>query len=81
MLDISGDPMARVAAMTTKMMAGILPAPCPYYDLEVDEAAMEELEVGALPKMSSGNRLLLQTLLERYGYASSIRKSALTGLV
>lgn len=80
-LDMSGDVAARLAKMTSEMLLGILPSPCPCYDLHISDEAMDQLEVVASPKMSEGNRLMLKMLLDHYGLGRSLRQSSLTGLL
>ena len=79
--DLSSDLGARFNAMASKMIQGVLPAPCSYYDLAISDEAMEEFEVVASPKMSAGNKILLRLLLERHGLEGSQRQSELTGLI
>lgn len=81
LLQMFGSPVARYSEMVAKMLLGKLPAPCTYYDLEIDDELLKQLEVVPSPKMTGGNRILLEMLLQRYGFESALRESALTGLL
>lgn len=53
----------------------------PYYDMKLDPAAFSEMEITLSPKISDGNRLITQSLVEKYNPRASIKESDLWGLL
>lgn len=51
----------------------------PFYDLHLRQDAIRSMRITTSPKMSPGNKLLLQGLLERMGLETNIQESDLTG--
>lgn len=80
-LDMSSNPVDRFNEMIFHMVNGALPSPCPYYDLMLDENALRCIEVVPSPKMSAGNRELLNLLLEKHGLSFALQSSQLEGLL
>ena len=55
--------------------------PLSYYDLYIDDAAFNSMIITPSPRMTAGNRVLLDTLLEKYNSKASIIESELIGLI
>lgn len=49
----------------------------PYYDLEINDAAYHSMEITLSPQFSSGNRVLLESLCEKYNPEITIKESSL----
>lgn len=57
-------------------------APCfPFYDLKIAPEYFAEMEITASPQMTPGNRVLLETIVEKYNPNARIVPSSLTGLI
>lgn len=81
-LDIPLEQSAETFVWTCSLMAqGLLPAACNYYDLVFDDKALESLSITPSPRMSPGNRVLLESLLSTYGFEGALRNSQLEGLL
>ena len=73
--------LLRFSKMAQDLIDGTLIPPCLHYDFYLDENALKEIEITPSPRMHTGNRALLEMLLERYNLSSSIRESELEGLL
>ncbi len=65
----------------TKMAQGKEPPPFRYFDLEIDSKYFAEMEIVCSPQMTAGNRVLLETLVEKYNPSAIIRESELLNLI
>lgn len=63
------------------MINGELMPPCNYYDLQLDPEAVKGMVVTPSPRMSAGNMVLLNTLLESQGLAGNLKQSELDGML
>lgn len=82
--DVFGDQSTsqlRFADMIRKLIQGRLAPPCLYYDFHLDTDALGEIEITPSPRISPGNQVLLELLLEKYGLSSNIKESELEGLL
>ena len=52
-----------------------------YYDLEIDEDAFAEMIITPSPKITPGNKLLLESIIEKYNPEAKIIESQLTNLL
>ena len=64
-----------------KIISGICTPAFPYYDLEIDATAFKQMEITLSPRISPANRIIAETLLEKYNPAATIKPSVLTGLL
>ena len=55
--------------------------PINYFDLKIDDECFKKMEVLISPKMSDGNRIILDTLIERYNPTALLKKSDLDGKI
>lgn len=62
-----------------KMAQGKEPPPFRFYDLDIDPTSFGEMEITCSPQMSPGNRILLETLVEKYNPTAVITESSLLG--
>jgi hypothetical protein len=53
----------------------------PYYDLQISEEAYTSMEITLSPQFSNGNRILLESLREKYNPNMRISESALKNSV
>ncbi len=81
-LDGNMEMMQQKINVTANLMArDMLTAPFDYYDLQIREDAMEAMVVTPSPKITPGNRMLLDLLLEKYNPKALVRESELNRLV
>lgn len=64
-----------------KMVHGQGVPPFRYYDLDIAPSFFEEMEITVSPQMSPGNRVLLETLVEKYNPDATIIDSELLGMI
>lgn len=74
--------MSQMFSMSvTKMSQGKEPPPFRYYDLDIDPKCFEEMEITCSPQMTYGNRVILETLVEKYNPSAKIVESELLGKI
>lgn len=56
-------------------------APFDYYDLNIREDAFDVMLITPSPKITTGNRIILETLIDRYNHKATINESELSGLL
>lgn len=64
-----------------EMMNGRTRQPFSYYDLTIDEDAFSNMEITLSPQLSAGNRIIVESLVEKYNPTARIVNSALQGLI
>lgn len=67
--------------MISKLLDDRLAVPFDYYDLSIRKDAMDKMTITSSPKMTEGNKVLLESLLEKYGFKGNYNDSALLGLI
>ena len=55
--------------------------PFPYYDLAFDDVAFGEMEIMLGPKVSEGDNVIIECLINRFNPSAKIVKSCLTGKI
>lgn len=60
---------------------GIAKQPFPFYDLQISDEAFEDMEITLSPWINLGNKVIVQSLIEKYNNKAKIKESSLTGLV
>lgn len=79
---VSVEETTRLAIETAmKMLNGTEPPPFRYYDLDIDPKCFEEMEITCSPQMTYGNRVILETLVEKYNPYARIVDSELLGKI
>lgn len=64
-----------------KLLQGTEPPPFRYYDLDIDSQCFAEMEITQSPQMTYGNRVILETLVEKYNPSAKIIESELLGKI
>lgn len=72
---------ALFSVSVTKMVQGKEPPPFRYYDLEIDSKYFDEMEIVCSPQITSGNRVILEALIEKYNPKARIIESELLGKI
>ena len=67
--------------IANRIRLGIEKQPFPYYDMRLDEDAYMSMEITASPKLSPGNRVILDTLIARYNPRAILHGSSLEKLI
>lgn len=60
---------------------GTEPAPIEYFDLSIEPSCFEDMQITASPQLTAGNRVLLETLVEKYNPKAKLLESQYTGLL
>ena len=68
-------------ATSTKILFGQAKQAFPFYDLTLDEHAYAQMEITLSPKISAGNRLIVNSLIEKYNPSAVLHESSLLGLI
>lgn len=63
------------------LIQGLEMPPFNFFDLTIDPNYFKQMEITASPQMSPGNRILLETLVEKYNPEAKIVDSSLVGLI
>ena len=66
---------------STKILLGQAKQTFPFYDLTLDENAYTQMEITLSPKISAGNRLIINSLIEKYNPSAILHESSLVGLI
>lgn len=69
------------SASVTRMVQGIEKPPFRFFDLDIDPRYFSDMEITCSPQMSLGNRILLETLVEKYNPSAKIVESELLGKI
>lgn len=62
-----------------RLIQGVEKPPFRYYDLDIDPEAFGEMEIMCSPQMSAGNRVLLDSLVEKFNSSAKVVQSELYG--
>ena len=71
----------RLMRMMAEMIQGSATLPFSYYDLPLDNEAYEGMEITISPKLSAGNKVLVNDIVEKYNPTAKIIESAYKGLI
>lgn len=75
------NPVLAFSLAVQEMVNGKARQPFPYYDLSIDEAAFSNMEITMSPQLSAGNRIIVESLVEKYNPTARLRNSDLQGLI
>lgn len=64
-----------------EMRAGKASLPITHFDLTISDEAFNQMEILKSPKLSAGNEILLETLIEKYNSKAKIIESKLKGYI
>ena len=64
-----------------RMALGTEVPPFRYFDLDIAPKCFEEMEIACSPQMTYGNRVILETLVEKYNPSAKIIESELLGKI
>ena len=67
--------------MTSKMLLGFEKQSFPIYDMVIDDEAFFDMEITLSPKISMGNRTIVENLIDKYNPQAIIKDSTLLGLI
>lgn len=67
--------------VANKMRWGIAKQPFPHYDMIIADDAFADMEITLSPRISAGNRIVVQSLVEKYNPSAILRESSLLGLI
>ena len=67
--------------MANEIRLGVAAQPFPFYDLVLDDEAFREMEITLSPRITAGNRIIVENLAEKYNSYAHIFESTLVGLI
>lgn len=53
----------------------------PYYDIPISSTAFSEMEITLSPRISAGNRIIVESLVEKYNSSAKIKNGTLLGSI
>lgn len=68
-------------SIINKMKLGLENQPFPYYDMALSDEAFCDMEVTMSPRISSGSKIIVQDLIEKYNPSAKYHESSLVGLI
>ena len=71
----------QIAQMLGNVIVGKSVMPFSFYDVEIDNEAYSKMEIMLSPKISAGNRVIVENLVEKYNPSAKIVESAYKGLI
>lgn len=77
----SGEMGKEAAYIMQQIVQGVGRVPFRHYDINISPEAFAEMEITCSPQMTSGNRLILEALAEKYNSEAAIRESKLWGKI
>lgn len=83
-LNLFDDPAkaeVQMQLLMTKLLVGKPSPGISHYDMVIDDDAFTSMEITMSPKLSAGNRIILQLLVEKYNPAATTLESTLAGLI
>ena len=75
------DPVRTFSLAVNEMMNGKTRQPFSHYDLELDEEAFSNMRIMLSPRLSYGNRIIVESLVEKYNPTAAVMDSRLQGLI
>lgn len=67
--------------VANRMKYGLEKQPFPYYDMSIDDAAFEDMEITLSPRISPGSRIIVQNLIEKFNHTARLTETNLVGLI
>lgn len=67
--------------IANKIVHGLEKQPFPYYDMYISDEAYQDMQITLSPCISSGGRILVQNLMEKYNPNAKLTESSLLGLL
>ena len=64
-----------------KLLEGKYERTVPFYDIPISNKAFSEMEITLSPRISAGNRIIVENLVEKYNSSAKIIDSSLVGLI
>lgn len=80
-LSQSDDRQFYINVTVSLLLEGRLQPPFRFIDLLIDDDYFSEMEITCSPKMTSGNRILLESLVREYNPSAIIKESSLKNLI
>lgn len=73
--------MRNFQLIANRIKLGLEKQPFPYYDMSLSDEAFHEMEITLSPRISAGNKIIVQNLIEKYNPTAALINSALVGLI
>lgn len=67
--------------IANKMRLGLEKQPFPHYDMHISDEAFEDMEITLSPRISTGSRIIVESLIEKYNPVATLSESHLVGLI
>lgn len=75
------DPARAFSLAVNEMINGKTRQPFPHYDLELDDNAFSHMQILLSPRLSYGNRVIVESLVEKYNPSATVIDSCLKNLI
>ncbi len=67
--------------IANRIRLGVERQPFAYYDMKLDESAFMSMEITASPRLSPGNKVILEPLIARFNPMAILHRSSLENLI
>ena len=67
--------------MGNKILHGMEKQPFSYYDMTLNNEVFEDMEITLCPRINAGNRVIINSLVEKYNPKAVVKESSLKGLI
>ena len=67
--------------VANRILHGVEKQAFPYYDMKIDDTAFSSMEITVSPRLSPGNWVILESLIDKYNPSAQINKSTLQDLL
>lgn len=67
--------------IANKMRLGLEKQPFLYYDMHLSDEAFNKMEITLSPRISSGSKVIVESLIEKYNPSATVSESHLVGLI
>lgn len=71
----------QVGTLNKDLILGLAKQAVPYYDMILDDDAFAKMEITLSPKISAGNRIIVDSLINKYNPSAIVKDSTLLGLI
>ncbi|MCD8005847.1 MAG: DUF2971 domain-containing protein [Oscillospiraceae bacterium] len=80
-LNLLKDSIKDFQQIANRMRLGLEKQPFPYYDMTISDETFSDMEITLSPRISSGSRVIVQSLIEKYNPSAKLVESDLVGLI
>lgn len=73
--------MSDFQILAHEMKLGLATQSVSYYDMRISDEAFEDMQVTLSPRISTGSKIIVEDLIEKYNPSAELKQSTLVGLI